>query len=171
MNGDQEVFKGKSFSDLLSDIYTNSKKKENQINGLIRDLQPMIKNIGDATVIVPLIAEYLDVSVKNDDHLVKMAAIVLRAMARTTQSEGRGAILTEEEKKQINKNEQIEKELTKEGKVLHELPICDRRKLGHKNVQEWFYCGGYDADENNLANLISKQMMKDLLETLNQEVN
>ena len=101
MNGDQEVFKGKSFSDLLSDIYTNSKKKENQINGLIRDLQPMIKNIGDATVIVPLIAEYLDVSVKNDDHLVKMAAIVQRAMARTTQSEGRAAILTEEEKKQL----------------------------------------------------------------------
>ena len=101
MNGDQEVFKGKSFSDLLSDIYTNSKKKENQINGLIRDLQPMIKNIGDATVIVPLIAEYLDVSVKNDDHLVKMAAIVQRAMARTTQAEGRGAILTEEEKKQL----------------------------------------------------------------------
>ena len=28
MNGDHEVFKGKSFSDLLSDIYTNSKKKE-----------------------------------------------------------------------------------------------------------------------------------------------
>ena len=78
---------------------------------------------------------------------------------------------TQEEKKQIIKNEQIEKELTKQGKVLHELPICDRRKLGHKNVQEWFYCGGYDADENNLANVISKQMMKDLLETLNQEVN
>jgi len=101
MNGDHEVFKGKSFSDLLSDIYTNSKKKENQINGLIRDLQPMIKNIGDATVIVPLIAEYLDVSVKNDDHLVKMAAIVQRAMARSVQSEGKGAILTEEEKKQL----------------------------------------------------------------------
>tara|TARA_R110002012_G_scaffold308818_3_gene515471 strand:+ start:736 stop:1083 length:348 start_codon:yes stop_codon:yes gene_type:complete len=101
MNGDHEVFKGKSFSDLLSDIYTNSKKKENQINGLIRDLQPMIKNIGDATVIVPLIAEYLDVSVKNDDALVKMASIVQRAMARATQSEGKGAILTEEEKKQL----------------------------------------------------------------------
>ena len=65
----------------------------------------------------------------------------------------------------------FKEELTKQGKVLHELPICDRRKLGYKNVQEWFYCGGYDADENNLANLISKQMMKDLLEKLNQEEN
>ena len=101
MNNDHEIFKGKTFSDLLSDIYTNSKKKENQINGLIRDLQPMIKNLGDATIIVPLIAEYLDVSVKNDDHLVKMAAIVQRAMARSVSSEGNGSILTEDEKKQL----------------------------------------------------------------------
>jgi formaldehyde-activating enzyme involved in methanogenesis len=101
MNNDHEVFKGKTFSDLLSDIYTNSKKKESQINGLIRDLQPMIKNLGDATIIVPLIAEYLDVGVKNDDHLIKMAAIVQRAMARTISEAKGGSILTEDEKKQL----------------------------------------------------------------------
>ena len=101
MHDEFELFKGTTFSDLMKDIYHNSKKKDRQINTLIQELQPLIKNIGDATVIVPLIAEYLDVSVKNDDHLVKMAAIVQRAMARTTQSEGRGAILTEEEKKQL----------------------------------------------------------------------
>ena len=102
MDNDHEVFKGKTFSDLLSDIYTNSKKKESQINGLIRDLQPMIKNLGDATIIVPLIAEYLDVGVKNDDHLIKMASIVQRAMARTQSAEGKnGSILTEDEKKQL----------------------------------------------------------------------
>jgi|TARA_B110000908_G_scaffold153708_1_gene190464 hypothetical protein len=102
MNNEHEVFKGKTFSDLLSDIYTNSKKKESQINGLIRDLQPMIKNLGDATIIVPLIAEYLDVGVKNDDHLIKMASIVQRAMARTQSAESKnGSILTEDEKKQL----------------------------------------------------------------------
>ena len=101
MNGDQEIFKGKQFSDLLSDIYTNAKKKELQLNSLIKDLQPMIKNIGDATVIVPLIAEYLDISVKNDDHLIKMAAIVQRAMARTTSDGGGNGMLTDEEKKQL----------------------------------------------------------------------
>jgi hypothetical protein len=71
-------FKGKSFSDLLKDIYSNSQKKDRQINVLISELRPLIKNIGDATVIVPLIKEYLDVAVKNDDHLVKLTGIVQR---------------------------------------------------------------------------------------------
>jgi len=101
MNGEQEVFKGKNFSDLLSDIYTNAKKKELQINSLIKDLQPMIKNIGDATVIVPLIAEYMDISVKNDDHLIKMAAIVQRAMARAATDTANGVLLSDVEKRQL----------------------------------------------------------------------
>jgi hypothetical protein len=98
---DKEIFKGKSFSDLLEDIYTNSIKKEKQISALIKDLKPMIKSIGDATVIVPIIKEYLEVSVKNDEHLIKMAAIVQRAMARQ-ESAGDGAmLLTEEEKRSL----------------------------------------------------------------------
>ncbi|HAI40044.1 MAG TPA: hypothetical protein DCM40_19100, partial [Maribacter sp.] len=70
---DQELFKGKSFSSLLKDIYTTTKNKEKQINILISELKPLVKNIGDATIIVPLIKEYLEVGVKNDEHLVKMA--------------------------------------------------------------------------------------------------
>ena len=98
---DQEIFKGKSFSNLLEDIYNNSKKKEKQITSLIKDLQPMIKSVGDATVIVPIIKEYLEVAVKNDEHLIKMAAIVQRVMARESNSESGGILLTEEEKKQL----------------------------------------------------------------------
>ena len=98
---DNEIFKGKSFSNLLEDIYKNSIKKEKQISALIKDLQPMIKSIGDATVIVPIIKDYLEVGVKNDEHLIKMAAIVQRAMARTESSEGGGLLLTEEEKKHL----------------------------------------------------------------------
>ena len=116
MNGEQEVFKGKNFSGLLSDIYTNAKKKEVQINSLIKDLQPMIKNIGDATVIVPLIAEYMDISVKNDDHLIKMAAIVQRAMSRSASDSANGVLLTEEEKKQLlDTVNQMEDESTTNG--------------------------------------------------------
>ena len=100
MENDKEIFKGKSFSDLLKEIYVNSTKKEKQINSLIQELRPLVKNIGDATVIVPLIKEYLDVAVKNDDHLIKMAAIVQRAMSRT-ESEGGEFSLTDEERKQL----------------------------------------------------------------------
>lgn len=116
MNGEQEIFNGKNFSGLLSDIYTNAKKKELQINSLIKDLQPMIKNIGDATVIVPLIAEYMDISVKNDDHLIKMAAIVQRAMARSVSENSSGVLLTEEEKRQLlDTVNQMEEESTTNG--------------------------------------------------------
>ena len=97
---DQEIFKGKSFSNLLEDIYKNSIKKEKQISALIQDLKPRIKNISDATIIVPIIKEYLEVSVKNDEHLIKMAAIVQRAMSRQ-ESKADGVLLTEEEKRSL----------------------------------------------------------------------
>lgn len=84
MSTEFELFEGKSFSDLMKDIYHNSKKKDRQINILIQELQPLIKNLGDATVIVPLIKEYLDVSVKNDEHLVKLAAVVQRLVTTST---------------------------------------------------------------------------------------
>tara|TARA_R100000908_G_scaffold56246_1_gene31640 strand:+ start:724 stop:1071 length:348 start_codon:yes stop_codon:yes gene_type:complete len=97
---DEEIFKGKTFSGLMEDIYNNSAKKEAQINDLIKQLQPMIKNMGDATILVPIIKEYLEVAVKNDEHLIKMAAIVQRASSRNT-NDTSGVLLTEEEKKQL----------------------------------------------------------------------
>lgn len=77
---DALVFGKKSFSELLKDIYSNSKQKEKQITLLIEELRPLVKTIGDATVIVPLIKDYIDVGVKNDEILVKMAGIVQRAL-------------------------------------------------------------------------------------------
>jgi hypothetical protein len=97
---DQELFRGKSFSSLLKDIYTTTKSKEKQINILISELKPLVKNISDATIIVPLIKEYLEVGVKNDEHLVKMAAVVQRAMTRVEASGG-DLILSDSEKQQL----------------------------------------------------------------------
>jgi hypothetical protein len=104
MDFDIEIFKGKSFSDLMKDIYQNSSKKDRQINMLIGELRPLITNVGDATVIVPLIKEYLEVGVKNDDHLVKLAAVVQRLVStnnRVQAETGNSWMLTEEEKKQL----------------------------------------------------------------------
>ena len=119
---DFELFKGTSFSDLMQDIYQNSKKKERQINTLIQELRPMVKNLGDATVIVPLIKEYLEVSVKNDEHLVKLAAVVQRLVSATTRASneegGNELFITEEEKQQLLREaeaalEKIEEEANK----------------------------------------------------------
>ena len=96
-----EIFKGKSFSGLLKDIYKNSAEKEKQIKILIGELRPLIKNIGDATIIVPLIKEYMEIGVKNDEQLVKMAAVVQRAVAANKSSDSNEFLLSDEEKKQL----------------------------------------------------------------------
>ena len=96
----QVIFDDKTFSDLLKEIHTNQKKKGKQIGQLIAELRPLIQNLGDATVVVPLIKEYMEISVKNDDQLIKMAAIVQRLSTSTT-SRGDGGMLTEEEMSQL----------------------------------------------------------------------
>lgn len=84
MDFDIVIFKKTKFSDILSDIYANSKKTEKQVSDLVGNLAPYIDGPGSAAIIVPLIKEYLEVKVKNDENLIKMAAIVQRALNATT---------------------------------------------------------------------------------------
>ena len=102
---DNIVFKKKKFSDILSEIYDNQKKKETQITGLISELKPLINDIGDATLIVPLIKEYMEIGVRNDEQLIKMATIVQRALNNSGDGDSLG--ITEEEKNQLM--EELEK--------------------------------------------------------------
>jgi hypothetical protein len=96
---DSIIFKQKKFSDILNEIYDNQKKKERQISGLIAELKPLITNLGDATLLVPLIKEYLEISVKNDEQLIKMATIIQRALNNSSGEDSMG--ITEEEKQQL----------------------------------------------------------------------
>jgi hypothetical protein len=99
-NFESNIFGKKKFSDLLKEIYDNQKKKEAQISALIGELKPLINDIGDATLIVPLIKEYMELGIKNDEQLVKMATIVQRALA-SGKSEEEGFGMTEGEKAQL----------------------------------------------------------------------
>ena len=96
----QLLFDDKSFSDLLKEIHSNQKKKAKQLASLIAELRPLVQSLGDATVVVPLIKEYMEISVKNDDQLIKMAAIVQR-LSTGTSSSGDGGLLTTEEMDQL----------------------------------------------------------------------
>jgi|TARA_R110000737_G_scaffold50842_4_gene71876 hypothetical protein len=95
----KKIFGNKKFSDILEEIYTNQKKKEEQIATLISELKPLIQDIGDATLIVPLLKEYLEISVKNDEQLIKMATIAQRAIQTEDDSGNFG--MTEIEKQQL----------------------------------------------------------------------
>jgi hypothetical protein len=103
MENDTEIFEGKTFSSLIQDIYFNSSHKKDQINQLIKDLHKMVKDSGSATVIAPMIKDYIDVGIKNDDQLVKLSAVLQRYLsggnnASDSSSDG---ILSDEEKQQL----------------------------------------------------------------------
>ena len=62
-------------------------------------LKPLIQEIGDATLIVPLIKEYMEIGVKNDDALIKMATIIQRAVNTTNEDGSIG--ISDEEKEEL----------------------------------------------------------------------
>ena len=106
---EKTVFGTKKFSDLLEEIYNNQKRREAQVTALISELKPMVSDIGDATLIVPLIKEYMEIGVKNDDALIKMATLVQRALNSSNEDGGLG--ISDEEKTQLL--EEMEKLQTK----------------------------------------------------------
>lgn len=120
MGLDTEIFGSKKFSDLLKDIYDNQKKKDRQINLLIADLKPLITNIGDAALLVPVIKDYMEVSVKNDEHLVKLAAVIQRMVSNKTE-EG-NSFLTDEEK------DALLKEIKSIGDSVEETKISEHKE-------------------------------------------
>ena len=101
LDKDTVFFKDKSFSDLLEDVYDNATLKRSQIDILIQELKPFMKNIGDAVVIVPLIKEYMEVAVKNDEHLVKIVAVLQRLISAGMRGVVDDSVLTEAEKDQL----------------------------------------------------------------------
>ena len=107
MENDIELFDGTSFSDLLKEIAVNSRDKKQQIDVLISDIRTFIKGPNDAISMVPLIRYYIDVGVKNDEQLVKMAAIAQRMIngkSSGPSDDGSSPFkLTDEERKKLEK--------------------------------------------------------------------
>lgn len=99
---DSNIFGDKKLKDIFHEIYSNQKKKEKQISSLIEELKPLVENIGDATLIVPLLAEYLEIGVKNDEQLIKMATIIQRCLNSNSSNNNDGNFgLSETEKNQL----------------------------------------------------------------------
>ena len=120
----QILFDDKSFSDLLKEIHKNQSKKSKQLASLIAELRPLITSLGDATVVVPLIKEYMEISVKNDDQLIKMAAIVQR-LSTGAASSGDSGLLTEEEMQQL---QEVAEEISKTVEKPKQIEMPDNSK-------------------------------------------
>jgi hypothetical protein len=81
MSSDKIVYGNTTYEDLLKEIHKKSKDKDKQITALIDQLKPLIGDtVNSAIMVVPLISNYLNSSLKNDDNLIKLATLVQRTM-------------------------------------------------------------------------------------------
>jgi hypothetical protein len=101
MSTDFELFPGKNLSGLFQDIYNNQLNKKKKISELIDELKKLVRHAGDMAVIGPIIKDLIDSSVKNDDHLIKLATIAQRIVASEKKSEGDDGFLSAEERAQL----------------------------------------------------------------------
>lgn len=118
MSTEFELFPGKSLGGLFKDIYDNQQTKKLRISELIAEMKKSVRHAGDMAVIGPIIRDMVDSSIKNDDALIKMAAIAQRIIGSQHKAEGDSGFLTVEEKNQLLKDlEQTAKEVVDEQEM------------------------------------------------------
>jgi len=109
MRDDFVLFDDVKYSDLIKDIYVNTRERKTKLELLVDKLNDMVSDTTSASIMVPLIKEYLEIGVKNDEHLVKLSGVLQRFVASMTKaSSGDESLLTEEEKEQLLRNTQSE---------------------------------------------------------------
>jgi len=101
MSTDFELFPGKNLGGLFKDIYDNQQTKKLRISELIAEMRKLIRHSGDMAVMGPIIKDLIDSSVRNDDSLIKMAAIAQRIIGAQHKAEGDVGFLSDEEKEQL----------------------------------------------------------------------
>jgi hypothetical protein len=109
---DTVIFDQVQLTDVLRDIYNNALSKRAVINGIIEKMTDLVKSPGDAVMLAPVIREFIDVGVKSDEQLVKIATIVQRiisadAYQRNTEEDPEG-FMSEEEKARLIANARAE---------------------------------------------------------------
>ena len=101
MSDNNEIFKGKTFQDLTRDIYENTQNKKKQIDLLISEIHGFITTIDDVILVAPIIKEYMEVAVKNDEHLVKLAGVLQRIISKSTGVNDESMLLSDSEKEEL----------------------------------------------------------------------
>ena len=101
MKSKDEIFEGKSFQYLTHDIYKNTTDRKKQIDLLISEIHGFITTIDDVVLVAPIIKEYMDVAVKNDDNLLKLATVIQRIMSKHQIDDSDIGLLSDDEKEEL----------------------------------------------------------------------
>jgi len=119
---DINLFGNTSLSDLFKQIHKNNKDIDKQIGEFIDTLKPMASsNAGSAVMLMPTVKDLIDVNVKNNEQLIKMAAIAQRA-ANVNSSNSSELINMDE----INALLEEQKEIQEQGQKLLEQPLITK---------------------------------------------
>ena len=99
MDYNKEIFKGKSISDLMEEAYKDKQEKHKQLKGMISMLKDLITDGGDAVMMVPLIKDIMDLSIKNDDVLIRLLGIIQKIEASSSRMlDNNDGVLSEKDK-------------------------------------------------------------------------
>ena len=101
MSNEKEIFEGKTFQDLTKDIYENTTKRKVQIDLLISEIHGFITTIDDVVMVAPIIKEYMDTAVRNDEHLVKLAGVLQRIISKSQGESDESMLLSDDEKAEL----------------------------------------------------------------------
>ena len=101
MSDKKEIFEGKTFQDLTKDIYENTTKRKTQIDLLISEIHGFITTIDDVVLVAPIIKEYMDTAVRNDEHLVKLAGVLQRIISKSQGESDESMLLSDDEKAEL----------------------------------------------------------------------
>ena len=101
MSENKEIFEGKTFQDLTKDIYENTTKRKTQIDLLISEIHGFITTIDDVVLVAPIIKEYMDTAVRNDEHLVKLAGVLQRIISKSQGESDESMLLSDDEKAEL----------------------------------------------------------------------
>ena len=125
MDNDIKIFGDKNFSDLSQEIYENSKLKKTQIDLLVQEVHGYIQGIEDIAIVGPILKELMDVGVKNDDNLLKLATVIQRIMNKQADVTEETSLLSDDEKEELmssledaaaslqNKSDELSKDIVK----------------------------------------------------------
>ena len=68
---------------------------------LISEIHGFITTIDDVILVAPIIKEYMEVAVKNDEHLVKLAGVIQRIIAKSSGGDEESFLLSDTEKEDL----------------------------------------------------------------------
>lgn len=95
-----------SLGDILEEAHKRSSEQKELVERLVDQLSDLMEDEDDAVALVPLIKEYLEINVQNNEQLVKIAQVIQRMYnASIKQSGGTGdggdAGFTDEDKEEL----------------------------------------------------------------------